>query len=109
MVHADRRAMPSRVVCLGVSFRPDYCELGLLFLYTQQQHQHHALNIRRQPAGIISTEEKEEEEISIKKRPSRAFSKRPPAPRKPKGNQAGHSPERTVKGQSAVARTAARQ
>ena len=66
MVHADRRAMPSRVVCLGVSFRPHYCELGLLFLYTQQQHQHHALNIRRQPAGIISTEEKEEEENSIK-------------------------------------------
>jgi len=66
MVHADRRAMPSRVVCLGVSFRPDYCELGLLFLYTQQQHQHHALNIRRQPAGIISTEEKEEEENPIK-------------------------------------------
>ena len=67
MVHADRRAMPSRVVCLGVSFRPRYCELGLLFLYTQQQHQHHAPNIRRQPAGIISTEEKEEEENAIKK------------------------------------------
>ena len=35
-----------------------------------------------------------------KNRTRRAFGKRPPAPRKPKGkNQAGHSPKRTVEGQ----------
>ena len=37
---------------------------------------------------------------TIKTRPRRrAFGKRPPAPRKPKENQAGHSPERAVEGQ----------
>ena len=41
----------------------------------------------------------DDDELHLKTRPRRAFGKRSPAPRKPKGKpQAGHSSERTVEG-----------
>ena len=55
-----------------------------------------------QPLGPFLQKKKN---CTIKKRPRRAFGKRPPAPRKTKReNQAGHSSERTVEGQGGSTR-----
>ena len=56
--------------------------------------------------GFELHREKKNGELHLKKRPRRAFGKRPPEPGKPKENQAGHSPERAVEGQRGGARPA---